>query len=101
MTPGITLPTKEIRDMFEDIYPREVDSWLFASYRLGLLTVLVEGTFHMEIPNKDPETVTAFNSGYLDGIALKKRRKDLQKSIPVSTKPTYSYPPTKEYHSPF
>ena len=103
MIPSITLPTRDIRDMFKDIYPREEDAWLFPSYRLGLKTVLIKGTIHMEIPNRDPDAVTAFNSGYLDGIEFLQGRKEVQRSmsVPSTKSSTHKYSSTKEYNPGF
>lgn len=82
---GITLPTTDIQDLFKEVYPRPEDTWLFASYRLGLKTVLTKGTFHVEVPMKDPESVTAFNNGCLDGVELLQGRKEAEKSMHVTS----------------
>jgi hypothetical protein len=100
------LPTKEIRDLFEDVYPRQEDAWLYPSYRLGLKTVLTRGSFHVEVPLRDPESVTAFNNGCLDGLELLHGRKELERSAVASTKnknSTYNYSPVgnREYNSGF
>ena len=97
------LPTKEIRDLFEDVYPRQEDAWLYPSYRLGLKTVLTRGTFHVEVPLRDPESVTAFNNGCLDGLELLHGRKELERSATSTKNSTYKYSPVsnKEYSSGF
>lgn len=99
------LPTKEIRDLFEDVYPRQEDAWLYPSYRLGLKTVLTRGTFHVEVPLRDPESVTAFNNGCLDGMELFHGRKELERSAATSStkNSTYKYSPVsnKEYNPGF
>jgi hypothetical protein len=102
------LPTAEIKDLFKDVYPRQEDAWLYPSYRLGIKTVLTRGTFHVEVPLRDPETVTAFNNGCLDGLELLQGRKELERAVvATSTKnPNYKYSPVsnlgnKEYNPGF
>lgn len=90
------LPTTEIKDLFKDVYPREEDTWLFASYRLGLKTVLIRGTFHVEVPMRDPESVTAFNNGCLDGIELLQGRKEVERSMRVPSTKTSTYTLSKK-----
>ena len=101
----ITLPIKEIRDRFTDIYDRKEDTWLFPSYRLGFMTVITKGTFNIDVPMKEPESLTAFNNGCLDGVALLQGRKEAERSMQqvTSTKTsTYKYSPaSKEYNPGF
>jgi hypothetical protein len=97
------LPTKDIRDSFEVIYSGKEHSWLFPSYYLGFKTVIIKGTFHVEVPMKDPESVTAFNCGCLDGLELLQGRKELQQrsmSSPSTKVSTYKYSPSREEYSP-
>jgi hypothetical protein len=103
----VTLSDIDIREMFVKIYPNEKDGWLYASYRLGLKTVLVKAAFRLKVPDKDPESVTAFNSGYLDGLELKEGREELERTMSFSTSTNKSSTnskvssPVKEYNHPF
>lgn len=76
----ITLPIEDIWTKFHQIYPQGKEhDWLFASYQLGLRTVLVKRNNKVVVPMCDPETVTAFNCGCLDGWQVIQDREEVQK----------------------
>ena len=100
----ITLPTKEIRDRFNDIYDRQEDTWLFPSYRLGFVTVMTKGTFNIDVPMKEPESLTAFNNGCVDAVAYFQGRKEAERSMQVTSTKTSTYKyssASKEYNPGF
>lgn len=81
----ITLPIEDIWTKFHQIYPGKEHDWLFASYQLGFRTVLVKRNNKVVVPMCDPETVTAFNCGCLEGWQVIQDREEVQKMSHYTT----------------